>query len=288
MTNRISLGMGLALGLATLAPAFEAGVSATYLLRNARLDGTRMSVPTDHRSVFLLAYTLKGIHLGSPIQGTAAGAAFSLHLLAGAWIRQPEDPLPEMGCLYTPSFCSGPGTWDRPPTGTLPVAAPPPPAGRPFSRRLMLSGRLYGADRHSPVGGERPDTVDMRISLFRTNTGDSAVYSEAHSVPGGDPVIVHEGRFILYLGSDTAGRDIGTVLAAHDDLFAQFQVGEEVLEPRIPVTGGMSSGIPAVLGGAADPAAASMDFVPPGTYYRNTSDGSTWIRMTSSWVRIAP
>ena len=152
----------------------------------------------------------------------------------------------------------------------------------------MLSGKLYGADRHSPVGAERPDTVGMRISLFRTNSGDSAVYSEAHTFLGGNPVIVHEGRFNLYLGSDTTGRDIGTVLASHDDLFAQFQVGDDVLEPRIPVTGGMSAGIPTVLGGAADPAAASLDFAPPGTYYRNTSDGSTWIRMTSSWVRIAP
>jgi hypothetical protein len=284
MTARIAFGTGLMLGLATQSHPAGDGVSATYLLRNARLDGTRMSVPADPHPELFRTYTLKGIHLGSPIQGSAAGADFSLHLLAGAWIWRPGDPPPDMGCLYTPQFCGGPGTWDRPPSGSTPVPAPPAPAGRAASRRLEISGKLYNAAGGEPVGGDGPVMADLRFSLFRTSSGGTAVYSEEHTSPGGNPVRVDEGRFSLHLGADPAGQDIGAILSAHDDLFAQFQVGDDVLQPRIPVTGGLLSGVPTVLGGAADPTA----FEPPGTYYRNSSDGSTWIRMTSSWVRIAP
>lgn len=275
----------MALCLAALASVSGEGASPSYLLRNAWLDGTRMSVLSDPYRQGFRAYTLKSIHLGSPLQGTAEGMDFTLHLLEGTWSWQAGDPPPDMGCMSTPNFCSGPGTWSHPSPGPIPGGSPPPPviAVRPLNRQLKLSGKIYGADGILPVGDFQPDTVDLGIDLFRSATGDTAVFSEAHTALAGNPVIVAKGRFTLYLGSSAPGQDLEGVLSAQENLFVEFRIGEDILRPRIPVTGGMLAGAPTILSGASDPTAVE----PPGTYYRNTAAGSTWIRMTTSWVRIA-
>jgi hypothetical protein len=287
MNSDRSFGISLSLVLAALAPAFGESASQTYLLRNSRMDGTRMSSgPVAYRFLPQSAYTLKSISLGAPLQGTAASPGFSLHLLSGTWIRQPGDPLPDMGCiLYTPKFCpGGPGTWDSPPVN------PPPPDPAPEPDGLFkVSGKLYGADRSLPLGSNGPDTVDVRIEFYATTVGGIAVHAENHTVQSGDPVLVDKGRFSLTLGADGAAEALDSVVAANPELHVQFVIGfeaaqPEVLQPRIPLTHSLFSGTPSVLQGASDPVTAA----PRGSYYRNTSAGSTWVRMTSSWVRIAP
>lgn len=280
-------GRSLALCLAALASASGEGASESYLLRNAWLDGTRMaSGPAPIGMGPFPLYHLKSVYLGSPIQGAAMNGSHSLHVLAGTWTWQPGDPPPTNDCMFTPNFCSGPGVWNHPSPRPLPGGSPPAPVTsvRSLTRQLRLSGRLYGPGGNLPVGAEEPVQADVQVGLYRTAVGDTAVYEEAHTAQAGNSVLVDGGRFTLYLGSAPGSGDLEQALAGNDNLFAQFHVDGQILQPRLPITGGLFSGTPTVLEGAADPTAEE----PRGAYYRNTAAGSTWIRMTSSWVRIAP
>lgn len=160
-------------------------------------------------------------------------------------------------------------------------------APKPTSQLFSVSAELYDGSGNL-LGVGTPVNRDVTVALFAAPSGGTAVYTETFLAAQGQGVAVSDGLLTLRLGAGTSNQDLPAVLASNPNLYAEFQVGtpgaQELIQPRIPVTAPMLSGTPRIVQGTGNPVTAE----PTGTYYQNGSDGSVWMRMPSSWVRISP
>lgn len=156
---------------------------------------------------------------------------------------------------------------------------------RPARHLVSLTGELFDAGNLSPMGYDFPTVAEVIVRLFASAEGGTAVYTEEFLGAEGRSVSVDRGLFTVRLGQGKTSQVLSEVVARHGDLYAELTVQvaglmRETLQPRTPITSPLLSGTPRILTGTASE--------PVGTYYENTADASTWLRMPAAWVRIAP
>ncbi|MDB5106240.1 MAG: hypothetical protein JWP91_3929 [Fibrobacteres bacterium] len=158
---------------------------------------------------------------------------------------------------------------------------------KPTSQTVNLSGELFD-NANNPIGAGTAVNRDVTVNLYAAVTGGSALYTETFLAANGQAVSVQDGLFTVRLGMGAASQDLQSVVSANADLYADFLIGtpgaQELIQPRLPVSAPLLSGIPRVLSGTVVPTAAA----PLGAYYRNTTDNSLWVRMSDAWIKISP
>lgn len=161
---------------------------------------------------------------------------------------------------------------------------------RPTRHLVSLTGELFASDNLSPIGYTHTAAADVIVKLYPQQAGGTAIYTEEFLRAEGRTVVVDRGLFTVRLGQGRSAQVLSEVVSRHSNLYAELTVEveglpREILQPRLPVSSPLLAGTPRILQGTVDPAAA---FEPVGTYYENTANGSTWLRMPAAWVRIAP
>lgn len=160
---------------------------------------------------------------------------------------------------------------------------------RPTREMLTFTGTLSELSG-TLVASSTFSSLDMRLDVYKSMEGGSAVYSEVFVGAEGRGVAVNDGRFVLRAGT---GRILkGSIADFTQDaspLFAQFSVGtddsREILNPRVPLTAmpyALSAGSD-MLKGTGSPIVLGLD-APVGTRYTDVSTGKVWYRGVRTWV----
>lgn len=166
-----------------------------------------------------------------------------------------------------------------------------------FADQLTITGSL--SDSNSiPVGMSRPDTFGMKVKLFTSADGTiDSVYSEKFIKASQKGISISKGFFSIRLGSGSSTYNLKQVLSANRNLYAQVYLESPVrdtLLPRTPITATAyslttqpqtTSSISAVLRGEGDPNTKGLS-AEIGTYFINTLDNSTWLKVNTVWKKI--
>ena len=160
---------------------------------------------------------------------------------------------------------------------------------RPTRELITLTGNLTRSTGE-PAGDGVKELLDVSVELYELNQGGEPIYREDFLAENGDEIIVENGKFQVRLGEGISTNDLSALIASSSHLFVQFHVGSpeamETLEPRIPFTAvpfALSAPMQQ-LSGSVNPNDAGIQ-APIGTAYKNTSDGTNWIRVETSWVQ---
>jgi len=152
------------------------------------------------------------------------------------------------------------------------------------SEKLAVSGELYD-DSGYPVGDASPESKDMTIRLFDAATGGTAVYAESFLAIDTQDVLVDGGLFTAYLGEGTSSDDLSSVIANNKNLWVEITIedGSGPMTPRAPLTAAPYSLAPSnVLSGSGSPVIRAIE-APLGTFYVNTDDNTTWMKLNAGW-----
>lgn len=158
---------------------------------------------------------------------------------------------------------------------------------------MTLSGELFDA-AGNPVGPApgAPVATDMEVRLYKTLTGDTAVYAETFFAANGKAVPVADGYFAVRLGQGTTAGNLASTIANHNSLYAEIRVGtagsQDVLAPRTPLTAAPFAIAPsAAKRGTGEPNAGGVQGT-LGAYYIDNATNATWIKTNTVWVKISP
>ncbi|MGL1900895.1 MAG: tandem-95 repeat protein [Fibrobacterales bacterium] len=165
----------------------------------------------------------------------------------------------------------------------------------PENKKIAINGTLFD-DTGAPLGTGTPVVVDVIISLMDAKVGGTALYTESFLLANDEAITVENGYFTVRLGEGNTAEDLEQVVTGNNRLWVEMIVDDgtpDVLSPRSPLTasaytlGNGSNENPetGVIRAEGNPNENSVN-AEVGTYYVNTLDLSTWLKIATSWIIV--
>ncbi|MGL1934532.1 MAG: tandem-95 repeat protein [Fibrobacterales bacterium] len=165
----------------------------------------------------------------------------------------------------------------------------------PENKKLAINGKLFGDDG-MPLGSGDPVVVDIIVNLLDAEVGGTALYTESFLLANEEAITVDNGYFSVRLGEGNTTGDLEQIVTTNDRLWVEMIVDDgtpDVLSPRSPLTasayslGSNSNETPqtGVIRAEGNPNENDV-IAEVGTYYVNTLDMSTWLKIATSWIIV--
>ncbi|MBN1603672.1 MAG: InlB B-repeat-containing protein [Chitinispirillaceae bacterium] len=104
----------------------------------------------------------------------------------------------------------------------------------PNNRKIAISAEAFD-DAGTPLGNAGPDTVDVIVRLFNSDTAGVLLYTERFEAASGNGIVVDKGYLVTRMGEGITSDDLTAIVLENDNLWVELTIASQVL-PRIPMT----------------------------------------------------
>ncbi len=165
----------------------------------------------------------------------------------------------------------------------------------PDNKKIAIAGELYDVNG-TPLGNPVPVAIDFSVTLYNAEVGGDTLYTEHFMASNGEAITVSDGHFVVRLGEGVATTNLQQVVTNNARIWVEITVNDgtpDVLSPRTPMTAAPFSlatpnpikATSIVLEAAGEPNVLGVTAT-IGTYYVNTLDGSTWLKINTQWIIV--
>lgn len=104
----------------------------------------------------------------------------------------------------------------------------------PNNRKIAISAEAFD-DAGTPLGNAGPDTVDVIVRLFNSDTAGELLYTERFEAASDNGIVVDKGYLTARMGEGITSDDLTAIVLENDNLWVELTIASQVL-PRIPMT----------------------------------------------------
>ncbi|HEX2958924.1 MAG TPA: hypothetical protein VHO70_18965 [Chitinispirillaceae bacterium] len=104
----------------------------------------------------------------------------------------------------------------------------------PNNRKIAISAEAFD-DEGVPLGNAGPDTVDVIVRLFNSDSNGELLYTERFVTASGNGIVVDKGYLTTRMGEGITSDDLTAIVSENNNLWIELTIADQIL-PRIPLT----------------------------------------------------